>query len=35
MAGIALIVACGLCVAAGVYVATELVRELPRLRNKE
>ena len=34
MLGIALVLACGLCVAAGVYVAVMLIRELPRLRNK-
>jgi hypothetical protein len=29
-----LILSCGICVAAGIYVGVTLVREFPRLRNK-
>lgn len=34
MLAAALIVSCGICVAAGLYVGVMIFREFPRLRNK-
>lgn len=34
MLAAALIVSCGICVAAGLYVGIMIFREFPRLRNK-
>jgi hypothetical protein len=34
MLGAAVIISCGICVAAGLYVGVMIFREFPRLRNK-
>ena len=34
MLGVAIVLSCGICVAAGLYVGVVMVREFPRLRNR-